>query len=150
LIFHEIALFKDILHKFYLIYEFYSSFYRVCSNLQKPIFCRPPYSLGMDLLLAHPEISLRFRIEDDSIGTLEGALATARRVGAELRNLRAGLGTHGLEVWMRLAAADTDALALCRTRLQNLVGVVDVTDIPQTTSLTAAVVSMRDLATLAI
>jgi hypothetical protein len=102
----------------------------------------------MDPLPARPEISLRFRIEDDAIGTLEGALATARRVGAELHNLRAGLGTHGLEVWMRLAAADADALALCRTRLQNLVGIVDITDIQQTTLQAVTVVSMRDLVML--
>jgi hypothetical protein len=82
----------------------------------------------MDLSLALPEISLRFCIDADAIGTLEGVLATARRGGAELRNLRAGLGTHGFEVRMRLAAADADVLALCRTRLQNLVGIVALLD----------------------
>lgn len=78
----------------------------------------------------HPQLNLRFCIEDDAIGTLESTLAIVRRTGAELRNLRAGLGTHGLEVWMRLSASDTDMLALCHTRIGNVVGVVDLLDLP--------------------
>jgi hypothetical protein len=86
----------------------------------------------MNPLTSPPQISLRFCIDtnlvSDTLGALESALATVRRGGAELCNLRAGLGTCGLEVWMRLRAADADALALCRTRLQNIIGIVDVFD----------------------
>ena len=91
----------------------------------------------MNLATHRPQISLRFRIEPDGttdmIGALENALATARRGGTALHNLRAGLGTHGLEIWMRLSADDVDVLALCRTRLANLVGVTDLIDIKEIT-----------------
>ncbi|HYD79023.1 MAG TPA: hypothetical protein VEC06_04380 [Paucimonas sp.] len=86
----------------------------------------------MDTPAHHPyQMSLRFCIEADAaLGTLEAALATARRGGLELRNLRAGLGTQGLEIWMRLTATDQDALALCRTRLHHIIGILDLQELP--------------------
>lgn len=80
----------------------------------------------MNLATSRSQISLRFRIEDDVAGTLENVLAIVRRVGAELCKLRAGLGTHGLEVWMRLSAEEADILRLCQTRLENCIGVADI------------------------
>jgi hypothetical protein len=103
----------------------------------------------MDAITIHPQVSLRFRIETDAIGTLEAALAVARRTGAELRNLRAGCGNLGLEVWMRLGAHDADVLALCRIRLQNLIGVADVVEVKDLIDRTAACGRLSEAATLA-
>jgi hypothetical protein len=80
----------------------------------------------MDTTARPAELDLRFCIEDDAVGTLEGVLAIVRRTGAELRRLRAGAGSHGLEVWMRLHAPDHDLLHLCRLRLENVAGIADV------------------------
>lgn len=103
----------------------------------------------MDAITIHPQVSLRFRIEADAIGTLEAALAIARRTGAELRNLRAGSGSHGLEVWMRLGAHDADVLALCQIRLQNLIGIADIIEIAENTDRTTACARLPDAAMLA-
>lgn len=82
----------------------------------------------MDTTAHSAELELRFCIEDDAIGTLEGVLAIVRRSGAELCKLRAGAGSHGLEVWIRLRAQDHGPLQLCRLRLENILGVSDVFD----------------------
>jgi len=103
----------------------------------------------MDAITIHPQVSLRFRIETDGIGTLEAALAIARRTGAELRNLRAGCGSQGLEVWMRLSAHDADVLGLFQIRLQNLIGVADVIDIAEHTDRITACGHLPDAAMLA-
>jgi hypothetical protein len=129
----ETASQKKILYLFSCFSEFHPEFYRIRSKNRKPIFRQRPYSVSMNLQTSLVQLSLRFFIDSnlvaDTIGTLESALATARRGGTELCNLRAGLGTHGLEVWMRLRAADADVLALCRTRLQNIVGIAALIDV---------------------
>ncbi|MBA5604315.1 hypothetical protein H3H36_02935 [Duganella sp. FT3S] len=75
--------------------------------------------------------TFRFSIEaDGAIGTLEGALAIVRRLGLELRSLRTTGGLAGLEVTMRLASAEEDALVLCRQRLHNVIGILPIRETP--------------------
>lgn len=75
--------------------------------------------------------SLRFSIEADAaLATLECALATVRRLGIELSSLRTSAGSGGMDVQMRLSAADDDALTLCRMRLHNLVGILTIREMP--------------------
>lgn len=75
--------------------------------------------------------SLRFRLEaDDAIATLESALAIVRRLGIELASLRTGAGAQGIEVQMRLHAGEEEALLLCRMRLNNVVGILGVREMP--------------------
>jgi|GEM_PF-5901137 len=85
---------------------------------------------SFDRFPAPAEIDLRFTIDADAaIGTLEAALQVVRRGGIVLCKLRAGLGSHGLEVWLRLAA-DEDALQLCQSRLANLIGISAIEEMP--------------------
>jgi hypothetical protein len=100
--------------------------------------------------------NLRFGIEaSGAAATLECALATVRRLGIQLRGLRVDGAGHdegpgadsgvddgasagpasnsgsssgdvALDVRISLAAADGDALTLCRMRLHNLVGVLTI------------------------
>lgn len=85
----------------------------------------------MDATPFPAELSLRLTIApDDPVGGLEGALAIVRRGGIALAGLRAGLGTHGLEVWMCLGAADEDTLRLCLVRLRNAVGIGELEEMP--------------------
>ena len=75
--------------------------------------------------------TLRFCIEaDGAIATLEGALAIVRRLGLELRSLRTTGGAAGLEVLMRIAAEEEDALVLCRQRLHNVIGILPIREMP--------------------
>ena len=75
--------------------------------------------------------SYRFCIEpDDPIATLEAVLAIVRRLGIELRGLRTSAGSHGLDVQLRLAAAEEDPLTLCRMRLHNVIGVLAIREMP--------------------
>jgi|GEM_PF-965163 len=75
--------------------------------------------------------SYRFRIEPDApIATLEAVLAVVRRLNIELRSLRVSAMPHGLEVQLRLAVADEDALTLCRMRLHNLIGILSIREMP--------------------
>jgi len=71
--------------------------------------------------------TLRFAIEADAaLSTLENALAIIRRTGITLDGMRIAPGVDGMDVWMRLAAAEEDALTLCRMRLHNVVGVLPI------------------------
>lgn len=74
--------------------------------------------------------SYRFCIEpDDPIATLEAVLAIVRRLGIELRSLRTTSGPQGLDVQLRLAAEE-DPLTLCRMRLNNVVGILAIREMP--------------------
>jgi acetolactate synthase regulatory subunit len=75
--------------------------------------------------------SYRFCIEpDDPIATLEAVLAIVRRLGIELRSLRTSSGPQGLDVQLRLAAEEEDPLTLCRMRLNNVVGILAIREMP--------------------
>lgn len=77
------------------------------------------------------QANFRFCIEDDApIATLEAVLAIVRRLDLELRSLRTHAISTGLEVQLRLAAADEDGLTLCRMRLNNVVGILAVRVLP--------------------
>lgn len=77
------------------------------------------------------QANFRFCIEDDApIATLEAVLAIVRRLDLELRSLRTHAISAGLEVQLRLAAADEDGLTLCRMRLNNVVGILAVRVLP--------------------
>lgn len=81
----------------------------------------------MNTLTLPHEKTLRFSIEADAaLSTLENALAIIRRTGIALGGLRIAPGTDGMEVWMRLAADEDDALTLCRMRLHNVVGILAI------------------------
>ncbi len=53
-----------------------------------------------------------------------------RRQGLELRSLRTTGGVAGLEVLMRIAAEEEDALVLCRQRLHNVIGILPIREMP--------------------
>ena len=73
----------------------------------------------------------RFCIEpDDPIATLEVVLATVRRLGIELCGLRTSAGPQGLDVQLKLAAPEEDPLTLCRMRLNNVVGILSIREMP--------------------
>lgn len=75
--------------------------------------------------------TFRFRIEaDGALGTLEAVLAIVRRLGLDLRSLRATGALVGLEVSMRIASEQEDALVLCRQRLHNVIGVLAIRETP--------------------
>lgn len=73
----------------------------------------------------------RFSIEADAaIATLETVLSTVRRLGIELDSLRTNTGGNGMDVQLRLSAADEDALTLCRMRLHNVIGILTIREMP--------------------
>jgi len=75
--------------------------------------------------------SYRFCVEQDApIATLEAVLAIVRRLGLELRSLRTTLHPQGMDVQIRLAAEDEEPLTLCRMRLNNVVGILAVREMP--------------------
>jgi acetolactate synthase regulatory subunit len=75
--------------------------------------------------------SYRFCIEpDDPIATLEAVLAIVRRLGIELRSLRTTATAQGVDVQLRLAAEEEEALTLCRMRLHNVIGVLAIREMP--------------------
>jgi len=77
------------------------------------------------------EKSYRFCLEPDApIATLEQVLAIVRRLDIELRGLRTTWTPAGMEVLLRLRAADVDPLTLCRMRLHNLIGVLAIREMP--------------------
>lgn len=81
--------------------------------------------------------TFRFRIEPDgAIGTLENALAIVRRLGLDLRSLRTTGGLDGLEVSMRIASEEEDALLLCRQRLHNVIGILAIRETPALVAVT--------------
>jgi len=81
--------------------------------------------------MKNTQANFRFCIEDDApIATLEAVLAIVRRLDIELRSLRTHVIAAGLEVQLRLAAADEDGLTLCRMRLNNVVGILAVRVLP--------------------
>lgn len=81
--------------------------------------------------MKNTQANLRFCIEDDApIATLEAVLAIVRRLDLELRALRSHAIAGGLEVQLRIAAADQDGLTLCRMRLNNVVGILAVRVLP--------------------
>jgi acetolactate synthase regulatory subunit len=80
---------------------------------------------------SHHQKSFRFCIEADAaIGTLENVLAIVRRLDLELRSLRTSVCPDGLDVQIRLAAAEEDPLVLCRMRLHNAIGVRAIREMP--------------------
>lgn len=73
----------------------------------------------------------RFCVENDAaIATLEGALAIIRRLGIDLCSLRTSAGEQGMEVQLRLAAAEEELLLLCRMRLHNVIGILSIREMP--------------------
>lgn len=85
------------------------------------------------------QANFRFCIEDNApIATLEAVLAIVRRLDLGLLSLRTHAATAGLEVQLRLAAADQDGLTLCRMRLNNVVGILAVRVLPVATASVAA------------
>jgi hypothetical protein len=92
-----------------------------------PIPRRRLHTVGMNTPNLPHQKTLRFAIEADAaLSTLENALAIIRRTDITLDGLRIAPGTDGMDVWMRLAAADDDALTLCRMRLHNVVGILPI------------------------
>ena len=90
--------------------------------------------------------TLRFAIETQSaLSTLENALAIVRRTGITLDGLRMAPGPDGMDVWMRLAADEDDALTLCRMRLHNVVGILAIREFPRP----VAVAAIEELAAVA-
>jgi len=93
----------------------------------------------MTTATCHHQKSYRFCIEPDAaIATLECALAIVRRLGIELRSLRSTGSARGMEVQIRLAAEDEDALTLCRMRLHNVVGILSIREMPSLAALRLA------------
>jgi acetolactate synthase regulatory subunit len=77
------------------------------------------------------EKSYRFSLEADApIATLEQVLATVRRLDLELRGVRTTWTPSGMEVLLRLRAAEEAPLTLCRMRLHNLIGVLAIREMP--------------------
>jgi len=77
------------------------------------------------------QTTLRFCLEDEApIATLEAVLAIVRRLDLQLLSLRSHAQPGGQEVQLRIAAAQEEALVLCRMRLNNLVGVLAVRVLP--------------------
>jgi acetolactate synthase regulatory subunit len=86
--------------------------------------------------------TLRFAIEADAaLSTLENALAIVRRTGITLEGLRIAPGADGMDVWMRLMAAEDDALTLCRMRLHNVVGILAIREFPRPAAVEAQAVA---------
>lgn len=68
-------------------------------------------------------LPLSFTIDPDSpFDTLEMVLAVARRIGLRLFHLR----VRDERVYLELGAGDDDALALFSARLENVIGVHDI------------------------
>ena len=68
--------------------------------------------------------SLTFSLaKSDPMGTLEAALATARRGGIDLVSLTFAEGSHGDTAAMRVRSDDADRLELFLVRLANLIDV---------------------------
>jgi acetolactate synthase regulatory subunit len=96
-------------------------------KFRKPIFQLSGYSGCMDTT----QKSYRFCIEpDDPLATLEAVMAIVRRLGIELRSLRTSATARGLDVQLRLAAAEEDPLTLCRMRLHNVIGIGAIREMP--------------------
>lgn len=75
--------------------------------------------------------SYRFCIEPEAaIGTLETVLAIVRRLGLELRSIRCTGSARGMDVQIRIAAEEEEALTLCRMRLHNVVGILAIREMP--------------------
>lgn len=73
------------------------------------------------------EKSYRFCLEPDApLATLEQVLAIVRRLDIELRGLRTTRTAAGMEVLLRLCAAEEAPLTLCRMRLHNVIGVLPI------------------------
>jgi hypothetical protein len=106
-------------------------------NVNRAIFgCLFPGAAGILFCMNTPTLpcqkTLRFAIEADAcLSTLENALAIIRRTGITLDGLRIAPATEGMEAWMRLSAADDDALTLCRMRLHNVVGILAIREFPR-------------------
>jgi acetolactate synthase regulatory subunit len=84
----------------------------------------------MDTTTSPHQKSYLFCIEPDApIATLESVLATVRRLGIDLLCLRSNGNARGMEVQIRLAAADEEALDLCRKRLHNMIGVLAIREL---------------------
>lgn len=97
-----------------------------------PIPSTRHYSYCMKTTTLRPQKSLRFCVEADAaLSTLENALAIVRRAGIELGGLRISPCEEGMDVWMRLSAAEEDLLTLCRQRLNNVVGVLAIREFPR-------------------
>lgn len=85
------------------------------------------------------EKSYRFCVEPAApIATLEQVLAVVRRLDIELRGLRTTRTPDGLEVLLRVGAADEAPLTLCRMRLHNVIGVLPIREMPALAASTPA------------
>lgn len=85
------------------------------------------------------EKSYRFCVEPAApIATLEQVLAVVRRLDIELRGLRTTRTPAGLEVLLRVGAADEAPLTLCRMRLHNVIGVLPIREMPALAASTPA------------
>ncbi|MES2073998.1 MAG: hypothetical protein V4462_00125 [Pseudomonadota bacterium] len=108
-----------------------SAFDAISHKVWKPIFPPAGYSGGMTTSTSPHKKVFRFCVENDAaIATLEGALAIIRRLGIDLCSLRTSAGEQGMEVQVRLAAAEEEPLVLCRMRLHNVVGILGIREMP--------------------
>lgn len=116
---------------------FSSSFDAISNKVWKPILPPAGYSGGMTTSTAPYKKVFRFCVENDAaISTLEGALAIIRRLGIDLCSLRTSAGEQGMEVQVRLAAAEEEPLVLCRMRLHNVIGILSIREMPVMASAT--------------
>lgn len=74
---------------------------------------------------AHLTLTLDLE-SDDTLGTLETVLATARRGGLQLDHLQFTLAPQGAAVHLAVCAEESDRLDLFALRLDNLLGVRSV------------------------
>ena len=110
---------------------FSSSFNAILHKVWKPILPSAGYSGGMNTPTSPYKKVFRFCVENDAaIATLEGALAIIRRLGIDLCSLRSSAGEQGMDVQVRLAAAEEEPLVLCRMRLHNMIGVLSIREMP--------------------
>ncbi|MBB3121442.1 hypothetical protein [Pseudoduganella violacea] len=86
----------------------------------------------MNELVQTPQKTFRLRVEaHTATDSLESALAIIRRGGIELRGVRMEAGLHGMEVQLRVAAEEEEALTLCRMRLCNVIGILKIRETPR-------------------
>ena len=73
------------------------------------------------------QLSLTIELEcDDALGILENVLATARRGGLQLAQLRLQQRRDSASVELAVSAAEAEQLDLFAARLNNVIGVISL------------------------